>query len=69
MSKRISIPKARMKQYLKELNSQVGIGRIGGSTLRKKVIEKVAGKLKDQTPPSPSTLANWQMRHTSIQRK
>jgi hypothetical protein len=62
MKKQQFIPQAKMKKmqhYLIELNSQAGSGRIGGSTLRKEVIEKVATKMGDRKPPSPAKLARW----------
>ena len=72
MKKQVFIPHAHMKKmrhYLIELNSQAGIGRTGGSTLRKEVIEKVATKLGDRKPPSAATLARWQMLQTTGQLK
>jgi len=54
------ILKDKMQHYIDELNTQAGLGGIGGIRLRQKVIKKVAEKLGDISPPSPATLARWQ---------
>lgn len=72
MKKRLFIPKARvmkMNQYLKEMHYQAGIGHVGGVTLRKKVIEKVAKTTGDKSPPSATTLAMWVMKQKTGQLK
>ena len=50
----------RMQEYINALDDELGVGAVGSVEKRKKIIERVAMRLGDTAPPSPSTLARWQ---------